>query len=68
MAHKERGYRFEIRCIQETIASKSRRGESCGFERELLKNWGTFFKANHQDALAAMCEVKNQAPLAVKKP
>jgi len=58
MPHSERGYRFEIRCIQEVIASKSSGGENCDFEKNLLKDWGKYFKGQHQDALAAMCEVK----------
>ena len=67
MPHSERGYKFEIGCIQKTIAGKSGRGEDCDFERALLKAWGKHFKDNHQDVLAAMCKVKIQAPLAAKR-
>lgn len=65
MPHSERGYRFEIRCIREVIAGKSSRGENCDFEKNLLKDWGKKFRANHQDGLAAMCKVKIQAALAI---
>lgn len=58
MKHSERGYRFEIGCIQDTIAGKTARGENCDFEKNLLKAWGKYFKGDHRDALAAMCEVK----------
>jgi len=67
MAHGGSGYRFEIRHIQKVIAGKSSRGENCDFERDLLKAWGKYFKDKHQDALAAMCEGKIQAPLAIKR-
>ena len=65
MPHSERGYRFEIHCIQEVIANKSSRGENCAFEKNLLEAWGKYFRDNHQDALAAMCEVKIWVPLAL---
>ena len=58
---------FEIRCIQEVIASKTSKGMNFDFERELLKAWGKYFKGQHQDTLADMCKVKIQVPLAVKR-
>ena len=67
MRHSERGYRFEIRCIQEVIAGKSSRGENCDFEKNLLKAWGKYFEREYQNGLAAMCEVKIQVPLAIKR-
>jgi len=34
---KETGLWFEIKCITEDISSKSKKGESCNHEKEVLK-------------------------------
>ena len=60
MGHSERGYRYQIQCIQETIRGKERLGEDASFERGLLRAWAKWFRENNYDALCQLCSIKIQ--------
>ena len=42
MKHKERGNKYQINCVKNSIISLESRGEDATFYRDLLKNWSHY--------------------------
>ena len=47
----EKGLWYEIRCIEQDIASKKKRNVDCRFEKELLKSYKKFTEEDYRDGI-----------------
>ncbi len=48
---KERGLWFEIKCLEDVIRNKTKRGEDCKFEKKILKSYRQYSERDYSQEI-----------------